>query len=1073
MDVNSLLALLDSRKAGKLSVDNVLSFLQLLSNAPTIDDAHKLFRSFDTSSSGELDAQAFSGLLNALEALLNRPTSAIIKEFLAKQFERFFITVCEISKSPSANSPKPIKERYIDKKDVQSAMESTNMFPAHWTSTDKINLFKKRFTYNTLSFDDFCTLFATCIEGKNLAEIQRSFEDAQQRRLAARSAFEGGGGTQPNRIGQTLPAAAGGLASRLAAFTGGQPNQPPPATSENMSNPARPPPPPPRPPIPEVKIPPQVAASKPQLSNQNLSAGGPNPSSSSSGGGGGGVGAVNSSTGNQQLPPTALSGATMAGKPLGGKKQQDEEKKEEIKLAPALAFLSQPLKPDKKEEEKKKAVEDAKKAAEAKAEEEKIAVDPKILKEAFNLMDVRKTGGLRVNDVVSFCQHLPQENMPVVSTLHKIYKDADADGSGEIEMDEFLDFMIGLENLTHMKAADMLAAAVREMYRRLFDMADEDKGGTIGRDELSLLMDCVSGMKASEVERVTKTFPEELGLDDFCEVIKRLTKGRSIAEVTAAFMEGKLRRAASAEYSKKLEEEQRNKEAGEKGECRHCVEKRKKVASLMSQVEALQTQVDAEHEKSAEKSIQKRRRFASVKKGDDESGLGFDAGDIIRGNLWETMYSRGNVFSAPFYSGCPALARPLMLRLASSRINGVADAISVAAKETKSNADAAARWINENSPAYFDTIQELRVITDTFKIELKQFLVLYEKLLQVVVSNTEFNATAAKTHCEEILVIRARCATMRADLERCSDAVVELRVEAANRILCAAPFTNIPADMAKCSGDIESATLQLRDIIAVALQLASSQLSDVEVWARRLLEKTHDRVTAESITEMKAFLSTSSAKLSSDQINDVIRSLDDTFREAQYTLRRTATYRRDKGVMTLSEEEIMAELEALKLAGQGADDDDDARRKGGKDTDGKGRHVDPSAFAAARTRRMIDKSVDAIKEIDRALQIILKERPDVPLPPNFCRVDPTHNSFTFGTRVIELVPVDREAAVKVGGGYMFLEEFCKRNFEQEVRKLEWANKKFETTKVKIGNDERTLRSQARALSSSVSTTRKR
>src|SRR3989338_3646797 len=156
--------------------------------------------------------------------------------------------------------------------------------------------------------------------------------------------------------------------------------------------------------------------------------------------------------------------------------------------------------------------------------------------------------------------------MPVASTLHKIYKDCDADGSGEIEMEEFLDFMLGLESLTHMKTTDMLGAAVREMYRRLFDMADEDKGGTIGRDELSLLMDCVSGMKASEVERVTKTFPEELGLDDFCEVIKRLTKGRSIAEVTAAFMEGKARRTASAEYARKLEEEQKDKQQLEKGE---------------------------------------------------------------------------------------------------------------------------------------------------------------------------------------------------------------------------------------------------------------------------------------------------------------------------------------------------------------------------------------------------------------------------------------------------------------------------------------------------------------------------
>lgn len=1030
--VNSLLQLLDSRKAGKLNTENFLLFMQSLSQAPSIDDAHKLFRSFDTSNSGELDAQAFHGLLNALEALLNRPMSVIIKEFLAKQFEKFFLTVCEISKSPSATSPKPIKERYIDKKDVQTAMESSNMFPEKWNSNDKINLFKKRFTYNTLSFDDFCTLFATCIEGKNLADIFRAFEDAQARRSAARSAFDGsGGGAGPaSRLAATGPA--GGVVSRIAALSPGE-------ESPKPANLARPPPPPPR--VPEIK-------NIPIAPNLNVTA----PGNKS----------VVASAAKPNIANAAAGPAAGGGKPGDDKKAADEQQQQqpqqpiipEVKLSTGLAFLAQPLQPNKDEQEKKRKEEEAKRKAteeKAKAEAQQTQIDPKLLKECFALMDMRKSGGLRVEDALFFCEHLPQA--PVVSTIRKIYKDCDADGSGEIEPDEFLDFCLGLERITNMKAADMMQAVVKEMYRRLFEMADEDKGGTISREELHLLMDCVSGMKASEVERVTRSFPDELSLDDFCEVIKRLTKGRSIAEVTASFAEGRARRAASEVYSKKLAEK---KDEPAAGDCPECAEKKKKVASLLSQVEALQAQADAQAEK---KNAKRTRRFTVSRKESDSGFPSLESSDILRGNLWETMHFSVNVFSAPFYSGCSALARPLLLRLTGSRIAGVADSIALAARETRSNADAAARWINDSSKIYFDATQELRVITDTFKVEVKAFQLLYEKLLATVTNNTEFSTSTTKQLCEEILTVRKSCASMRPDLERCTDTVVDLRVEAANRILCAAPFTNIPAEMARCSGVLEQSTARLREMIAVSLQLGSMQLSDVEVWARRLLEKTHDRVSQDSALEMKAFLATSLVRLSPDAINEVLRELDDTFRDAQHTLRRTATYRRDKGVMTLSEEEVQAELDQLRRQEMERNPDahhhdDGSKARGGAAAAAAsvGIHADPGAMSPARVRRMLDRSVDSIKEIDRALTLLLKDRPDVPLPKNFQRVDPTGNAFQFGTRVIELVPIDRAAAVKVGGGYMFLEEFCKRNYEQEVRKLEWANKRFETTKVEIGRN---------------------
>lgn len=90
-----------------------------------------------------------------------------------------------------------------------------------------------------------------------------------------------------------------------------------------------------------------------------------------------------------------------------------------------------------------------------------------------------------------------------------------------------------------------------------------------------------------------------------------------------------------------------------------------------------------------------------------------------------------------------------------------------------------------------------------------------------------------------------------------------------------------------------------------------------------------------------------------------------------------------------------------------------------------------------RVRLRRERPKDVREHIDRLLQEI--SAPGNPnrlhFPPNFSRVDPNTNVFSFGTKRVELQAVDRLITVKVGGGYLSLEEFCERYGSIEERKV--------------------------------------
>jgi hypothetical protein len=296
--------------------------------------------------------------------------------------------------------------------------------------------------------------------------------------------------------------------------------------------------------------------------------------------------------------------------------------------------------------------------------------------------------------------------------------------------------------------------------------------------------------------------------------------------------------------------------------------------------------------------------------------------------------------------------------------------------------------------------------------------------------------------------IRVRVSALRDDLDGLADQIVDTRVEAVDRAICAAPMTTMAAELARCAQQLEAQTRAFISYVAVATQIASAQLTDAEVWARRLTEKSVPRVPAEAVIEMREFLAVSQERLGSDGWNNLLSALDSTFKELQSTLRRAGVLKRSRGVQTLTDDELRADSEAaaaaaaaLALATGALDpgasgalvgDDADALRVAAEE-----RMEREAAAAKARLRRTAVGQVDmnAVREMDRVLHHLFTTTKDCPLPENFGRVDPSDNVFRFGSRTIEIMPVDRRAVVKVGGGYMYFEEYCQRHWATEGRRM--------------------------------------
>merc|ERR1711935_1180832 len=116
------------------------------------------------------------------------------------------------------------------------------------------------------------------------------------------------------------------------------------------------------------------------------------------------------------------------------------------------------------------------------------------MKEAFDLFDNDGSGAISVNELTSAMKSLGFDVKHAV--VFNMVEDLDADGSGEIEFEEFLDVM----------CAKLSDKNTKEEIDRVFKLFDKDRNGTLEADDLS---------------RVCKELGEDMSEEDVRECIQR------------------------------------------------------------------------------------------------------------------------------------------------------------------------------------------------------------------------------------------------------------------------------------------------------------------------------------------------------------------------------------------------------------------------------------------------------------------------------------------------------------------------------------------------------------------------
>ena len=116
------------------------------------------------------------------------------------------------------------------------------------------------------------------------------------------------------------------------------------------------------------------------------------------------------------------------------------------------------------------------------------------MKEAFDLFDNDNSGAISVHELTSAMTSLGFDVKHAV--VYNMVEDLDADGSGEIEFDEFINVM----------TAKLSDKNTKEEIDRVFKLFDKDRNGTLESDDLS---------------RVCKELGEDMSEEDVRECIQR------------------------------------------------------------------------------------------------------------------------------------------------------------------------------------------------------------------------------------------------------------------------------------------------------------------------------------------------------------------------------------------------------------------------------------------------------------------------------------------------------------------------------------------------------------------------
>jgi len=170
---------------------------------------------------------------------------------------------------------------------------------------------------------------------------------------------------------------------------------------------------------------------------------------------------------------------------------------------------------------------------------------------AFALMDTLAQGRLTLDQVYGFVDELDQP--PKHSSVKAVYDEFDADGSGDIDRDEFLGLCQALEKLTKIPVESMSKTFTRKCYLKLFQLVlDDSKTSTgdleptVAKKDLRVFVEAASshlGKGASDTINMLKKFPgDSLNFEAFEEFIGSLIMGKPVSHVLKSFEDSRAKR---------------------------------------------------------------------------------------------------------------------------------------------------------------------------------------------------------------------------------------------------------------------------------------------------------------------------------------------------------------------------------------------------------------------------------------------------------------------------------------------------------------------------------------------------
>lgn len=158
----------------------------------------------------------------------------------------------------------------------------------------------------------------------------------------------------------------------------------------------------------------------------------------------------------------------------------------------------------------------------------------------FSILDVKGQGYLTMEAIFSLTEGILSP--PDASRIYSRFE-----VNGRITLDELGSLLRAVEQKTNLPIAEVLARYMDGQYRQLFELVDEDKGGTISRDEMKPLLEnlnSIFGLKTTaDVGILFRScgigLADELDMHSFKKVILKLIGNRPIALVVRGFQEAK------------------------------------------------------------------------------------------------------------------------------------------------------------------------------------------------------------------------------------------------------------------------------------------------------------------------------------------------------------------------------------------------------------------------------------------------------------------------------------------------------------------------------------------------------